>query len=106
MSECVAVLAVWEAPEGKLKAVVELLFSFLDASESDEVSSAVATCGQAMRQLRKLSIAHINPLPLLWALGDRDCPLEHVAAEDPLWEEPRWVCTIFMCVDRTDVAMC
>ena len=58
-----------------------------------EVASAVATCGQAMSQLRKLVICFINPLPLLLALGDRDCPLEHVTVEDPLW-----VCTILLCV--------
>ena len=101
MSECVAVLAVWEAPQGQLNAVVELmLFSSLDVSGSDEVASAVATCGRAMRQLRKLSINIINPLPLLRALGDRDCPLEHVTVESP-----PWVCTILVCVDRTDDAM-
>ena len=103
MSECVAVLAVWEAPQEQLNAVVELmLFSSLDWSvtRSDEVASAVATCGQAMRQLRKLFISSINPLPLLQALGDRDCPLEHVT----VWNLP-WVCTILVCVDRTDDAM-
>ena len=94
VSECAAVLAVWEAPQGKLNAVVELmLFSSLDVSGSDEVASAVATCGQAMRQLRKLTITNINPLPLLQALGDRDCPLEHVTVGDP-----PWVCTILVCV--------
>ena len=94
MSECVAVLAVWEAPQGQLNAVVELmLFSSID--RCDEVASAVATCGWAMRQLRKLSISYINPLPLLRALGDRDCPLEHVAVKNP-----PWVCTILVCVDR------
>ena len=77
-----------------------MLFSSLDASRSDEVASAVATCGQAMRQLRKLTIKYINPLPLLRALGDRDCPLEHVTVDTP-----RWVCTILVCVDRTDDAM-
>ena len=112
----VVFLAVWEAPQGQLDAVVELmLFSsldmfisesslddlFLDDFESDEVASAVATCGQAMRQLRKLSITYINPLPLLRALGDRDCPLEHVTVE-----EPPWVCTILVCIDRTDDVMC
>ena len=101
MSECVAVLAVWEAPQGKLNAVVEImLFSSLDVSFSDDVASAVATCGRAMRQLRKLSINVINPLPLLLALGDRDCPLEHVT----VWSL-QWVCTILVCVDRTDDAM-
>ena len=96
MSECVAVLAVWEAPQGQLNAVVELmLFSYLDVSVSgnDEVASAVATCGKAMHQLRKLSIRFMNPLPLLRALGDRDCPLEHVTMESP----PQ-VCTILVCV--------
>ena len=101
MSECVAVLAVWEASQGQLNAAVELmLFSSLDLSGSDEVASAVATCGLAMHQLRKLSVTYIDPLPLLWALGDRDCPLEHVTVENP-----RWVCTILVCVDRTDDAM-
>ena len=76
-----------------------MLFSSLDLSTSDEVPSAVATCGQVMRQLRKLS-SDINPLPLLQALGDRDCPLEHVTVTTPLW-----VCTILVCVDRTDDAM-
>ena len=108
MSECVAVLAVWEAPQEQLNAVVELmLFSSLDMfaidrfmTRSDEVASAVATCGHAMRQLRKLFISSINSLPLLWALGDRDCPLEHVTVE-----RPPWVCTLLVCVDRTDDAM-
>ena len=103
MSECVAVLAVWEAPQGQLNAVVKLmLFSSLDlfVTSSDEVASAVATCGQAMRQLRKLTITRINPLPLLRALGDRDSPLEHVTVMDP-----QWVCTLRVCVDRTDDAM-
>ena len=72
-----------------------MLFSSLDVSVSgsDEVASAVATCGHAMRQLRKLSIAYINPLPLLRALGDRDCPLEHVTVKDP-----PWVCALLVCV--------
>ena len=79
-----------------------MLFSSLDLrpSTSDEVASAVATCGQAMHQLRKLAITFINPLPLLQALGDRDCPLEHVTVKNL----PR-VCTILVCVDRTDDAM-
>ena len=107
MSECAAVLAVWEAPQGQLNAVVQLmLFSSLGSlvsesgSGSDEVALAVATCGRAMRQLRKLTISMINPLPLLWALGDRDCPLEHVTVK-----HPPWVCTVLVCVDRTDDAM-
>ena len=101
VSECVAVLAVWEVPQGQLNAVVELmLFSSLDVFGSDEVALAVATCGQVMRQLRKLSIEYINPLLLLLALGDRDRPLEHVTVESP-----PWVCTILVCVDRTDDAM-
>ena len=107
MSECAAVLAVWEAPQGQLNAVVQLmLFSSLGSpvsesgSGSDEVALAVATCGQAMRQLRKLSIRFINPLPLLQALGDRDCPLEHVTVK-----HPPWVRTVLVCVDRTDDAM-
>ena len=102
-------LAVWEAPQGQLNAVVQLmLFSSLGSlvsesgSGSDEVALAVATCGQAMRQLRKLSITSINPLPLLQALGDRDCPLEHVTVESPPWT---LVCTVLVCVDRTDDAM-
>ena len=79
-----------------------MLFSSLDlpVSGSEEVASAVATCGQAMRQLRKLNIELINPLPLFRALGDRDSPLEHVTVLSP-----RWVCTILVCVDRTDDAM-
>ena len=94
MSECVAVLTVWEAPQGQLKAVVELmLFSSLDVSGSDEFASTVATCSQAMRQLRKLSIEYMNPLSLLRALGDRDCPLEHVTVEDP-----PWVCALLVCM--------
>ena len=101
MSECVVVLAVWEAPQGQLNAVMEsMLFSSLDFGIADEVASAVATCGRAMNQLRKLSIYNINPLPLLLALGDRDCPLEHVTVLSP-----PWVCTILVCVDRTDDAM-
>ena len=101
MSECVAVLAVWEAPQGQLNAVMEsMLFSSLDFDVIDEVASAVATCGRAMNQLRKLSIDFIDPLPLLLALGDRDCPLEHVAVENL-----QWVCTILVCVDRTDDVM-
>ena len=69
-------------------------------SRSDEVASAVATCGQAMRQLRKLTITFINPLPLLRTLGDRVCPLEHVKVKvTPM------VCTILVCVERTDDAM-
>ena len=80
----------------------KLLFSSLDVSvtRSDEVASAMATCGQAMRQLRKLTITYINSLPLLRALGDRDCPLEHVTVKNP-----PWVCTLLVCVDRTDDAM-
>ena len=70
-----------------------MLFSSLDASRSDEVASAVATCGQAMRQLRKLSITCIDPQPLLRALGDRGCPLEHVTVL-----LPPWVCIIFVSV--------
>ena len=77
-----------------------MLFSSLDVSGSDEDASAVATCGQAMRQLRKLTIRRINPLPLLLALGDRNFPLEHVTLE-----RPRLVCTLLVCVDRTDDAM-
>ena len=107
MSECAAVLAVWEAPQGQLNAVVQLmLFSSLGSMVSEsgsgsvEVALAVATCGQAMRQLRKLTIHYTNPLPLLRALGDRDCPLEHVTVEIP-----PWVCTVLVCVDRTDDAM-
>ena len=69
-------------------------------SGSDEVASAVATCGQAMLQLRKLSMSCLNPLLLLRALRDRDCPLEYVTVMDP-----PWVCTALMCVDRTDDAM-
>ena len=98
MSECVAVLAVWEAPQGQLNAVVEsMLFSSLDFGivDDDEVASAVATYGRAMSQLRKLFINFIKPFPLLLALGDRDCPLEHVT----MWSRP-WVCTILVCVDR------
>ena len=72
-----------------------MLFSSLDVSVSgsDEVASAVATCGRAMPQLRKLTIRYINPLPLFRALGDRDSPLEHVAVEDP-----PWVCALLVCV--------
>ena len=78
-----------------------MVFSSLDlTSSSDEVASAVATCGQAMRQLRKLTIHGIDPLPLLRALGDRDCPLEHVTVKGP-----QWVCTILVCVDRIYNAM-
>ena len=83
--------------------VVTMLFSSLGASRSGSgsaIASSVATCGRAMHQLRKLSIAYINPLPLLWALGDRDCPLEHVTVL-----QPPWVCTVLVCVDRTDDAM-
>ena len=65
-----------------------------------EVDSAVATCGWVMNQLRKLLINLIDPLPLLLALGDRDCPLEHVTVMSP-----PWVCTILVCVDRTDDVM-
>ena len=101
MSECVAVLAVWEAPQEQLNAVVEsMLFSSLAFDIVDEVASAVATCGQAMNQLRKLVINFIKPSALLQALGDRDCPLEHVTVESL-----PWVCTILVCVDRTDDAM-
>ena len=81
-----------------------MLFSFLDmsgyVSRNGELASAVATCGQAMRQLRKLTICDIIPLPPLRALRDRDGPLEHVTVV-----EPPWVCTILVCVDRTDDAM-
>ena len=72
-----------------------MLFSSLDMSMSgsDEVASAVATCGRVMRQLRKLSVTYIDPLPLFRALGDRDCPLEHVT----VWS-PRWVCALLVCV--------
>ena len=93
--------AVCEAPQGQLNAVVEIMpFSSLGTYRSDEVASAVATCGQAMRQLRKLSIEYINPLPLLRALGNRDCPLEHVTVT-----VPPMVCTILVCIDRSDDAM-
>ena len=58
MSECVAVLAVWETPQGhSVQSRQAMLFSSSDwTSSSDEVASAVATCVQAMRQLRKLTI--------------------------------------------------
>ena len=93
MSECVAVRAVWEAPQGHLNAVVQsMLFSSLDNGGADGVPSAVATCGRAMSELRKLVLTMINPLPLLLALGDRDCPLEHVTVDS------LWVCTILVCV--------
>ena len=70
-----------------------MLFSSLDVSGSDVVASAVATCGRAMRQLKKLYTIIANPLPLLRALGDRDRPLEHVTVQNP-----PWVCTILLCV--------
>ena len=72
-----------------------LCFSFLDLhlSLSDQVASAVAMCGQAMPQLRTVSIHWINPLPLLRALGDRECPIDNVKVDTP-----KWVCTILMWV--------
>ena len=76
-----------------------MLFSSLEIPHSkstlitDEIASAVFTSVQAMSQLRKLSIRYLNPLPLLRALGDRDCPLEHVTVESP-----SRVCTILVCV--------
>ena len=53
-----------------------------------------------MRQLRKLTIRFIDPLPLLQALGDRDCPLEHVNVK----VTPS-VCTILVCVDSDDAIL-
>ena len=46
-----------------------------------------------MPQLKVLSTFAIKPLPLFQALGDRECPLDHVKVEYPLW-----VCTILVWV--------
>ena len=66
---------------------------YIDMSVSDQVALAVAMCGQAMPQLRIVSTKYIKPLPLLRALGDRECPLDHVKVVNPLW-----VCTILVWV--------
>ena len=65
---------------------------YIDASLSDQVALAVVMCGQAMPQLRIVSTKYINPLPLLRALGDRECPLDHVKVAS------LWVCTILVWV--------
>ena len=128
MNECVAVLAVCEAPQGhphlvlSIKPVFILDFSLfccsldlpialdfflfcqsmlcflsyfylIDASATDQVASAVGTCVQRMPQLKVISISLIKPVPLLRALGDRECPLDHVKVVHQLW-----VCAILVWV--------
>ena len=44
-----------------------------------------------MPQLKVLSTCAIRPLPLFQALGDRECPLDHVK-----WVDHLWVCTILV----------
>ena len=66
---------------------------YIDTSVIDQVASDMVMCGQAMPQLRTVSIKYINPLPLLRALGDRECPLDHVKVVASLW-----VCTILVWV--------
>ena len=53
-----------------------------------------------MHQLKVISIAWIKPVPLFQALGDRECPLDHVKVANQIW-----VCTILVWVYWTDDAM-
>ena len=46
-----------------------------------------------MPQLKVLSTFAIRPLPLFQALGDRECPLDHVKVV-----YLQWVCTILVWV--------
>ena len=64
---------------------------YIETSVSDQVASDMVMCVQAMPQLRTVSIKWIDPLPLLRALGDRECPLDHVKVVNP-----RLVCTILV----------
>ena len=104
MNECVAVLAVCEAPQGHSHLVLSInpvfildfsLFSCslvrLSAVPSDQIASAVGTCVRRMHQLVAVSTFAINPLPVFLALGDRECPLDHFQVDTPLW-----VCTILV----------
>ena len=100
MNECVAVLAVCEAPQGhphSISPVFILDFSLISCSldwlstASDQVASAVETCVQRMHQLKVISITWINPVPVFQALGDRECPLDHVKVPNP-----RLVCIILV----------
>ena len=78
-----------------------LSFSTVDPSSDDPSShplaSAVATCGQDMRQLRTIGIYAINLLPLFRALEHRESPLECVIVDCPLW-----VCTVLVWVCSQD----
>ena len=81
-------LAVCEALQGhphSINPVFILDFSLIScsleystATTSDQVASAVGTCVQRMPQLKELTITEISPLSLFRALGDRECPLDHV----------------------------
>ena len=107
MNECVAVLAVCEASQGHPHAFSLINQScvylrFLTFSSSldpiyfgiiDQVALAVGTCVQRMHQLKVLSTISIKPLPLFQAMGDRECPLDHVKVAYSLW-----VCTILVWV--------
>ena len=63
----------------------------------------MGTCVRRIHQLKVLSIASINPLPVFRALGDRECLVDNVKVN-----APKWVCAILVvggCFDRTDDAM-
>ena len=66
-------------------------FYLIDASATDQVASAVGTCVQRMPQLKVISISLIKPVPLLRALGDRECPLDHFKVAYSLL-----VCTLYL----------
>ena len=99
MNECVAVLAVCEAPQGRphsINPVFILDFSLFSCSlelstAGDQFASAVGTCVRRMNQLKVLSTFAIKPLPVFQALGDRECPLDHVQMV-----YPTLVCTILV----------
>ena len=104
VNECVAVLAVCEAPQDLphfnlvctvMQISMSAIFSPLGDSDddslshSDETSLAVTTCVQTMPQLKTLVIHVINPLPVLQSLSHRGSPLDSVTVENP-----HWVCTV------------
>ena len=96
MNECVAVLAVCEAPQGRPHSInpvfslISCSLESLSTAPGDQVASAVGTCVWRMLQLKVLSISWIKPLPVFQALGDRECPLDHVKVVEPR------VCTILV----------
>ena len=103
MNECVAVLAVCEAPQGRphsINPVFILDFSLFSCSLDvlaidpsvpiDQFASAVGTCVRRMHQLKVLFAFAIKPQPVFQALGDRECPLDHLQMVYPR------VCTILV----------